>query len=72
MVKAHMQAPNAKKSASNFNPIGVSPFIERRFLAYSLSGRRRFPLIVQLAFRLPHFHPSFVRPKIIRDYKFYE
>ena len=46
MVKAHMQAPNAKKSASNFNPIGVSPFIERRFSASSLSGCQCLPLIV--------------------------
>jgi hypothetical protein len=35
MVKAHMQAPKAKKIASNFIPIGVSRFIKRRFSAYS-------------------------------------
>jgi len=69
MVKAHMQVPNAKKSASNLIPIGISPFIKRRFCVYSVSGSRRLLLIVQLALRLRHFHPSFARP-IISDYKF--
>src|SRR5213082_3024298 len=70
MVKAHMQAPKAKKSASNFIPIGVALFIKGRSSACSVSGSRRLPLIVQLALRRPHFHPSFARPKIISGYKF--
>jgi hypothetical protein len=28
IVKEHMQVPNAKKSASNFIPIGVALFIQ--------------------------------------------
>ncbi|PYK42053.1 MAG: hypothetical protein DME46_12385 [Verrucomicrobia bacterium] len=72
MVNAHMQAPNAKKSASSFIPIGVSPFIKCRFSTYSVSGSRRLLLIVQLALRIPHFHPSFPQSKMIRDYQFYE
>ena len=49
MVKAHMQAPKAKKIASNFNPIGIVLFIKRRFSAYSVSDSPRFLLIIQLA-----------------------
>ena len=70
MVKAHMQAPKAKKSASNFIPIGLALFIKGPSSACSVSGSRRLPLIVQLALRRPHFHPSFARPKIISGYKF--